>query len=558
LASPNALEYPGAPVEEHRASEVRRARSCVPALAAVVVALLMRAPIADIPFERDEGDYAYIAWRWLEQELPYRDVFDQKPPAIFAVYALLHETLGTTPEAIHWGAQLWLCAAQLALFALACAWFGRGVATAAALLFALLTSSPGVLGNAANVEGFALLPVVAGVALARRGAALQSRPAAALAGAAGSAALFFKPVTLPLVIFSLLLLVFSSASPARIRLGLASAFAAGGAAFALPPLLWLADAGVFAPFYEATVRFNLSYAAAVPLRNYPMYFLIGIQPSLATLAPVYAAAALSPLAAYRSARRGGVRGWLWGWLGAALLAVAAGGYFRQHYFLYAAPPIAVLAAVGCADLLRAGRFGSLLRSAGPSLAALGMIGWALAAAPWYYLPGSGEAKARALYGENLFADAPALAAFLAERSDPGERLFVFGSEPELHVYARRPNVGRYVLAYHYTMGAPEDARMRQREVLEALRAEPPRLVVAVLHPFSLLESPNTPRELHHGLAALLRERYRPCAQLRLRPRADGPARIETSEAELVRWRDAVAIERVERPGIVVVYERVDP
>lgn len=42
-----------------------------------------------LPFERDEGMYAYIAWRVTSHgEYPYLDIFDNKPPIIYLIYSL--------------------------------------------------------------------------------------------------------------------------------------------------------------------------------------------------------------------------------------------------------------------------------------------------------------------------------------------------------------------------------------------------------------------------------------------------------------------------------------
>src|SRR5258707_222123 len=76
-------------------------------LAVAAVALLFRCPIASIPLERDEGEYGYIAQRWLAGEDPYRSAFDQKPPGVFAAYAVILTVFGTSPQAIHWGAQVY-------------------------------------------------------------------------------------------------------------------------------------------------------------------------------------------------------------------------------------------------------------------------------------------------------------------------------------------------------------------------------------------------------------------------------------------------------------------
>ena len=44
--------------------------------------------VLPLPFTRDQGVYAYGAWRWLEGDIPYRDSFDHKGPALYAVYAV--------------------------------------------------------------------------------------------------------------------------------------------------------------------------------------------------------------------------------------------------------------------------------------------------------------------------------------------------------------------------------------------------------------------------------------------------------------------------------------
>jgi len=52
----------------------------------ILIAAAVRIPLLGIPLERDEGEYAYIAWRLGHNELPYRDWVDQKPPAVFWTY----------------------------------------------------------------------------------------------------------------------------------------------------------------------------------------------------------------------------------------------------------------------------------------------------------------------------------------------------------------------------------------------------------------------------------------------------------------------------------------
>src|SRR5262249_39341879 len=115
-------------------------------LLVVAVALGLRWPLASIPLERDEGEYAYIAQRWLRGDVPYRDAFDQKPPATFATYAIIFRLFGESIEAIHWGTQIYTLA-TLGFIAVLARWVGgTGAGWSAALLAALMTADEGVLG----------------------------------------------------------------------------------------------------------------------------------------------------------------------------------------------------------------------------------------------------------------------------------------------------------------------------------------------------------------------------------------------------------------------------
>jgi len=88
-------------------------------LAVVLATTLVRLPLLNIPFERDEGEYAYIAWRMDYGEVPYKDWVDQKPPAIFWLYRLAFALPLAPIAAVHLTALLWSAASACALFYLA-------------------------------------------------------------------------------------------------------------------------------------------------------------------------------------------------------------------------------------------------------------------------------------------------------------------------------------------------------------------------------------------------------------------------------------------------------
>src|ERR671913_2651841 len=58
-------------------------------LALACVLLILRVPSLAQPMGADQGLYAYVGERILAGELPYRDAWDHKPPAIHYAYAAL-------------------------------------------------------------------------------------------------------------------------------------------------------------------------------------------------------------------------------------------------------------------------------------------------------------------------------------------------------------------------------------------------------------------------------------------------------------------------------------
>ena len=52
--------------------------------------ILVRVPTVAQPAGADQGLYAYVGQRILAGEMPYRDAWDQKPPAIHYTYAVMY------------------------------------------------------------------------------------------------------------------------------------------------------------------------------------------------------------------------------------------------------------------------------------------------------------------------------------------------------------------------------------------------------------------------------------------------------------------------------------
>lgn len=459
-------------------------------LAAVFAfSLLLRWPSVAIPLERDEGGYAYIAQRWARGEVPYQSAFDQKFPGVYAAYRFL----GSTPESIHWRSGFYHLGTLALVFFLGRRLISLEAGAIAAALCALMAVDPSLAGNAANTEIFMILPL-AGAVLAAQS---EGVPWGLAAGALAASAVLFKQTA---AFEFLLVLYLLKKTPRRL------AALAGAAAVVLPVFAYFAATGAWREFYDCTIGYNLSYADRAPLSAYPVRFWLTFSETLKPFWPVYA------FAAWGAWKRGGL---LPRWLAAAALSVAAGGRFRNHYFIEAVPPLALLAAGGIADLRRR-RI--------PAAAAVLAVG--LLASPWYYLPGPAEAKSRRIYGYNPFPESADAARYIAENSGPEDTVFVFGSEPQIYFYSARKSATRYIYVYPLFTPFP-GTRERQRAAMDEVRAAKPRFIVTVSAATSFLVSPGSPLDLYADMKELLSSKYRVAREFR--PAPEGPKSLTVWE-----------------------------
>jgi hypothetical protein len=488
-------------------SLISRRREWGLALAIGLLVLAIRAPLMDLPLERDEGEYAYIAWRLEHDELPYRDWFDQKPPGIFLAYRLALSLPGEPVLAIRGLAALVCAASASALFFLGRRLLPAPAAGVAALLLAWISADPLVQGPIANTELF-MLPwlILANLAFleAVRGAGARALPSL-LAGALLGVASCFKQVAL--VDATLFLLLFPLLATGERRLRRLARFAGwaalGGLAVWLPILAWFHAQGGLEALLDAVFLHNLAYAGGLSGAERLGHLLAnGRAPwEAAGAACLLAGAGLAFLARDRERWRAL---YLAGWLVASAVGISASGYYFAHYFQQMLPPLALAAAAGVQGLGEAPAWRRVPAALRTGL----LVAIALIAPVWHSLTLWRLAPAQAMeriYPGNPFEVMPAIAEEVAALSTPDDSVFVYGAEAEIFFGAQRRSASRYIFLFPL-FGPYAEALERQRSVIEEIRDARPAVIVVI--PNALFFGPNTQQELTHWLDEYLAAHYR--------------------------------------------------
>lgn len=414
-------------------------------VALCLLPVLIFLPAMGTPFERDEGAYATIAQGVLEGKVPYRDLFDNKPPLVYAWYALSFAIFGETVVAPRLIAALLLSLTTLCIFSQARMLFSREVAYIAAGLFAVSTGLPFVALHA-NTEAYMLLPMVSSLLAFTMGMRKEKLGWFLLAGALGGVAIMTKQVA----VWNLLALAgvatywrWRSMGGTWQTLTPASALFAGAivsiGVIAMPFIV----NGSFDDLFYANVSYNWVYinvldntARALNLFHGSLYFS-------AAAAPLVGGAVLALLTLLRR-RRHWVDYLLVFWAAASFVGVSSGGRFFPHYFLHLMPALAILTAVVVYERWRALELRPMWRPAAIAVAFLMIVSIGTNAVMWFAPARAEQQIAESVYTQKQWEEATAVVgAYIQRNTESDERIFNFGREAGLYFYADREPAVRY-------------------------------------------------------------------------------------------------------------------
>jgi hypothetical protein len=407
-------------------------------------------------------DESYLAAMGLTLDrggLLYVDAVDRKPPVLPWLYSVSGWLVGSIDlRAVRLVAVVVVAATGVVVAVLVRRLGGSraGAATGGALAVLGTAAFPPADGQAANFELFALLPAAGAVlaVVAARGAPAGRR--LVLLVAAGALVALAGMVKQPLLVVALPVAwgawrVGRAPAVGVAGVGGVAALAALGLPFGLDGVLrWAwADNGDYLDGGVGLLR-----AAGVAVVVGAAFALL----QLPTLAPLWA----------RRDRLGAVDGVVWCWLVAGAVALVPGFRFFFHYFLVLVPPLAALAGLVLSSAPAPARHRAVAAAAAVALVCVGVAS----------LPFADRTRVE-----------DELVAVVEARTDPDDRIVVWGALPELYWRTERLPGARF-LSMGYLTGkwpgsgdpvpAPETAAPYEERwpiFHEDLRHHEPRLVV---------------------------------------------------------------------------------
>lgn len=453
-------------------------------VAALGLAATLRFRLLSVPFERDEGEYAYSAQLMLQGIAPYDLAYTMKLPGVPTVYAAMMLAFGETHQGVHLGLLLVNLATMGLLFAVGKRLIGIFAGVSAAAFYAVLSTLPGVQGLWANSEHFVVPFALAGILVYLRWLGDRRDRFLVLAGALlgcgvvmkQHGAAFFSFV-LACVVWELYVMRVGSFRP-FVR-PLVSLF--GGAAIPIGLMAVLVFAlGNFDKFLFWTVEYAMSYTTGNDLER-GLFNLVRKGGSLFREASAIGfVAALSPFCLDWSPTRRNTSARLCLFFVFSFIAISPGLFFRPHYFILLLPAVSLLAGASFdrAYQLVAEHTENRAARGIPALLAMLTLFVTLLVNQDYLLHSSPNEVLRSTYGINPFSEAVEIGRWLNENTEEDEQIAVIGSEPQIYFYANRKSATGYIYTYPLMEDQPK-ARQMQREMAAEIEAAAPRYLVYV-------------------------------------------------------------------------------
>jgi 4-amino-4-deoxy-L-arabinose transferase-like glycosyltransferase len=527
----------------------RRYGSIALLLLVILLFGFVRFRLRNFPLERDEGEYAYAGQLMLQRVPPYQLAYNMKLPGTYAAYAAILALFGQTPAGVHLGLILVSAATTFFLYLLAGRLFGRLAGIVAGASYALLSTSPSVLGLAGHATHFVLLPAIAGLLLLLK--ALESKRLSSYFGSGVLLGLAFlmKQPGIIIVAFAGLYLLYRECRPWPLEwqpvIKRAGAFSVGAIIPFGLTCLFLAFAGVFDKFWFWTFTYAREYGSILSISDgvsiFEQVFPAVVHPSI--LIWVLAAVGLTALFWDRDARPHAP--FVIGFLLFSSAAVCPGFYFREHYFILVLPAVAILAGVAVSSatrmLLAAGR--PRIVAALPVGVFVIVFGYSIFQQRAMFFETDPLVACREIYGGNPFPEAVKISEYIRAHTSPTDRIAVLGSEPEIYFYSARRSATGYVYTYGLMEPQPYAVTM-QREMIAEIEAAHPEYMVVVQVPMSWLARPGSSTLIYSWAQEYLQQNYE----------VTGIADIEQQQSQYI-WGEAARGYSPQSPYAVYVFKR---
>ena len=513
---------------------------------ALLLSGYIRYQFLNIPFERDEGEYCYIAQLLLEGKTPYLDFYEQKPPGLFYSYALLQAIFGNSLTGVHLAFILVNTLSILLIFGFCKQLFDTWAAAIASWSFALLSLSKMAAGFSAQAEHLIVLSFLAALFFLQKAfhqkrnfywilsacflswcvLIKQSGLFFALAGFGFGLSYYFhlRPMPFKTFLKKQPLLLLGLLIPVVICLS----------------VLYLQ--GAFTEMLFWVVEYPRMYIGQYDWASGLRRFLKNFYRISASYQSFWYLGGIALFALLFTKNIKLPKSWFYLLSILSFLAIIPGFRFYGHYFLLLFPGLAIL--IGLAFFLSQFYLSKKLYPVVP----LSLVGIIFVLNIYhnqtYYFNHDSQQLLRTVYQTNPFWETKLISDYLKDHSQPEDQIAVWGSEPQINFYTDRKAASRHCFLL-FLMGGNQRTAIWQKELIKETTEAKPRYIVKVNHPYSGNVNAKTLEIFYPWSIDYLAQHYQ----------LIGLSEIYKDQASTLVWGKAALAQDLNSPYQLLIYQR---
>jgi hypothetical protein len=484
----------------------------------VLFVLIARIHLLSFPFERDEGEYAYMGKLILDGHPPYTLAYNMKFPGTYYMYALIMMIFGKSIIGVHIGLVIITIASMFLVFFISGKFVSKIGAIISTASFGIIGTSWTLLAQAAHATHFVIFFALLGVLVILRLYESEKNKLLKyfISGVFFSLAFICKQSGLFFVFFGITIII---ANEFNIRplSGLMKHLLIFLSGFAVPIIImvlyfyFFAD---FGKFWFWTMEYISKYSNQVPFSEAPNMFKSGLRGITANYSSVgyialWVVSLLGIPLIFISKGSEKNKIFIFSFLLFSFLTIVPGFYFRKHYFITLLPAVALLIAVFFdflndffTDKFKMPNFNYI-----SFLLFLILIGIGIKVNADYLFKQNPEISCKQVYGTNPFVESIEIARFLKQNTTKDDKIAVLGSEPQICFYANRYSATGYIYTYNL-VELHSYALTMQQEMAKEIEISKPKYFLTINVGPSWLTRPNSEKFIFTWMNEYVKKNYR--------------------------------------------------
>ena len=445
---------------------------------------LIRLRLLDFPLERDEGEFAYIGKLILEGIPPYSEAANMKLPGTYYMYAIIMTLFGQSTIGIHLGLLLVNLISIVLVHRLAEKLYNPFVAIFTAATFSFLSLNSSVLGFAAHATHFVALFAMIGTILLHSALSGPKLIKLFMSGLMFGLAFIMKQPGVFFILFALLIInwdvIMRRSYDSALHFKRSALVLIGWVLPLLVVIIYTYVASDFDRFWFWIFQYSFKYGASVAyseaLSNFSRsivyvmggFFLIWLSALYGLIVLVWRGSTLNN------------RAFVGLFAVCSFMTVLPGLHFRPHYYVALLPAASILVGIAVEHFKNESEPRFILPRMGLLLTILlffGAITVGLGIEKGYFFTSDTKILSRKIYQIAPFPESKEIAKEIAARTNPDDKIFVFGNEPQIYFHANRRSATSFMYVYPLMESHEYSIRMQKEMIAEVEEVKPEIIVI---------------------------------------------------------------------------------